>query len=544
MTKGYVHVLAGKYLKNVLIFVILAALLTASNFALPLVLRSALNNYQELSTRLLVMYFSIFVLTFLIRRISDYTHLRFERKFLVAESKALFTKVFKMDYLKLNKFEPTYLFERIGMSVNSFYGLFASAISRIIICLSTIIITLVLMFFTNIFLFILFAALIPISFFGMKKANSILSKESANVQKVGASENKNLKSVIGSVDFIKQQGDYSGILNMMEKFSFNIQLARYRFNNLAKKVGIFLDFATSSIQSILHIYVIYMFLANRMSFADMVFVNQIFVVYFGYVNSLSNLTVDFSNIQASSDFVENELLNNSESDGEEVLDRQISDLRIEIKNALGYDENVLINQGEAYIKKGDIVGISGDSGIGKSTIAKTLNKLIPCNTVYINNKDISLVSNSFLRSKIFFMSQQVLLLPMTIKENILMGSEADDALWKKLLEKNFMKKFLDMPDKLETYVFENGTNLSGGDKQKIVLARLFISNPDIIVLDEATSSIDKQMGLELLDDITSTFTDRIIIIISHYDYVFRYCNKIISIKDKTLEIQDVDRKQT
>lgn len=88
-----------------------------------------------------------------------------------------------------------------------------------------------------------------------------------------------------------------------------------------------------------------------------------------------------------------------------------------------------------------------------------------------------------------------------------------------------MKKFINLPDGIETIIKENGANLSGGDKQKIALARLFINELDVIILDEATNSIDKSIVDDIMKDILNNFSDKIIYIITHDDYMIKYCNK-------------------
>ena len=95
-----------------------------------------------------------------------------------------------------------------------------------------------------------------------------------------------------------------------------------------------------------------------------------------------------------------------------------------------------------------------------------------------------------------------------------------------------MKKFFDLDDGLEHMIYENGSNLSGGDKQKIALARLYLENPDVIILDEITSSIDKKSEELIFEDIVENFKEQIIFVIAHDDNVKKYCNRFIKIENK------------
>ena len=75
-----------------------------------------------------------------------------------------------------------------------------------------------------------------------------------------------------------------------------------------------------------------------------------------------------------------------------------------------------------------------------------------------------------------------------------------------------MKKFFALEKGLDTVILENGANLSGGDKQKIALARLYLEHPDVIILDESTSSLDKETAYEIMNDIIENYKDKIILI--------------------------------
>ena len=113
-----------------------------------------------------------------------------------------------------------------------------------------------------------------------------------------------------------------------------------------------------------------------------------------------------------------------------------------------------------------------------------------------------------------------------------MGKTIDELRWQELLKYDFMKILLDKG--LEKMVLENASNLSGGDRQKIILARLFMQNPDVVILDESFNAIDEDTGENLFEILKSIYTDKILIIISHSSKYLERCNKMIEIKDKEL----------
>ena len=91
-----------------------------------------------------------------------------------------------------------------------------------------------------------------------------------------------------------------------------------------------------------------------------------------------------------------------------------------------------------------------------------------------------------------------------------------------------------MPSLDNTEILDRGKNLSGGQKQKIALARLLYKNADIILLDEATSALDTNAAKELCEVMQKIKKDKIIIIITHSDNVLKYCDKVIKIENKTI----------
>lgn len=101
----------------------------------------------------------------------------------------------------------------------------------------------------------------------------------------------------------------------------------------------------------------------------------------------------------------------------------------------------------------------------------------------------------------------------------------------------FMQKFLKSEQGLDMTVYENGANLSGGDKQKIMLGRIFLQDPDVIILDESFNAIDEKSGEDIITEILAMYADRIIIIISHSERYLKHCNKRVIIKNKKLMVQ-------
>ncbi|HAY3509070.1 TPA: ATP-binding cassette domain-containing protein, partial [Elizabethkingia anophelis] len=151
------------------------------------------------------------------------------------------------------------------------------------------------------------------------------------------------------------------------------------------------------------------------------------------------------------------------------------------------------------IEKGKTTAIVGESGSGKTTLASLLQNLYPLKggKILIGDYDINYISNYSLRSLISVVPQQIDLFSGNVIENIALGEDFPDVqrildITKKLGILTFVEK---LPNGFQTYLGENGALLSGGQKQRIAIARALYKNPEILILDEATSSLDTESEL-------------------------------------------------
>ncbi len=165
-----------------------------------------------------------------------------------------------------------------------------------------------------------------------------------------------------------------------------------------------------------------------------------------------------------------------------------------------------------------------------------LTKFLRCEGIKVNGYDIRCLENRALRERIFYLAQSSWLLPFSIKENITLGNAVPEEKWRQLLQMEFMQKFVRSEAGLDRMVYENGANLSGGDRQKIMLGRIFLQDPDVIILDESFSALDEKSGEDIITKILSMYPDRIIMIISHSERHLRHCNKRAVIREKRLTV--------
>lgn len=184
-----------------------------------------------------------------------------------------------------------------------------------------------------------------------------------------------------------------------------------------------------------------------------------------------------------------------------------------------YGETQIFKDLSVMIKGGEKIGLVGISGSGKSTFVKLILRLIEPKdgSIKIDGSNISEVSKSSIMESISFINQDPLLFHRSIKENIRYGNPyADDKEIIAASKKAFIHDFIvSLPDGYETLVGERGVKLSGGQRQRVAMARAFLKSSKILIMDEATSSLDTITEKNIQKSLLRLTTNKTSIIIAH-----------------------------
>ena len=191
------------------------------------------------------------------------------------------------------------------------------------------------------------------------------------------------------------------------------------------------------------------------------------------------------------------------------------------------------------IKKSKTTALVGLSGCGKSTIASMLMKFIypSSGNVYLNGRDYACMNRKEIGEHIVMVPQTVNLFNDTIRNNLLLANPSanDEQLWKVLHEVSLDKHIQRMPDGLDTMISESGSNLSGGQKQMMGIARALLTDAEYIIFDEATSAVDPESEKIIWDCIDKLSKKRTLIIISHRLSAIRNADQIIVLRAGIVE---------
>lgn len=208
----------------------------------------------------------------------------------------------------------------------------------------------------------------------------------------------------------------------------------------------------------------------------------------------------------------------------------------------GYDENrrVLENV-NLTIADGETVAFVGTSGAGKTTLCSLLPRFyeVDSGRITIDGMDIRKIKLSSLRRQIGVVQQDVFLFSETIRENIRFGKldATEQEIWEAARRAQLDEFIRGLPQGLDTLIGERGVKLSGGQKQRLSIARMFLKNPPILILDEATSSLDTQTEAAIQNSLAELAKGRTTLIIAHRLATIRNADRIIVLDENGIAEQ-------
>lgn len=243
-----------------------------------------------------------------------------------------------------------------------------------------------------------------------------------------------------------------------------------------------------------------------------------------------NLTQTFASGDRVLDLLEEKPVVREIKDG-----KNFSFLDLKVNNlSFKYDEASVLNNVNLEVKRGQIVALVGPSGCGKSTLLKLLLRFYETNSgdILYNNISINDINTSSLLDNVTLVSQKTYLFDDTIKENIKIAKyDATDEEIIEAAKKASIHEFIEsLPDKYDTKVGQLGDNLSAGEKQRIGLARAFLSNAPLILLDEPTSNVDSINEGIILKSLKDQKENKSIILVSHRESTTAIADRIYRIK--------------
>ena len=278
----------------------------------------------------------------------------------------------------------------------------------------------------------------------------------------------------------------------------------------------------------------YSVIKGEMSMGELITFNALLVYFLDPVKNLINLQPQIQTAVVASDRL-GEILD-LEIEKTEAERRKINPKKfegnIEFNNVnFRYGtRNLVLKDINLKINKGEKIAFVGESGSGKTTLSKLILHMysVESGEILLDENNIDDIQIERLRDRIAYIPQETFLFSGTIMENLMLGVEdasVDEVIsaCKKAQAHEFINE---LPLRYETMLDENGSNLSGGQRQRLAISRAFLKNPDILILDEATSNLDA-ITERALDKTISEYTkDMTVIFIAHRLSTIKNCDKI------------------
>ena len=281
----------------------------------------------------------------------------------------------------------------------------------------------------------------------------------------------------------------------------------------------------------------YKIMAGELTVGDFLSFTFLLGLMIAPIVQMSNIGSQLTEAFAGLDRTE-ELMNMESEEDNEERTIELHEIKGDIqfkKVSFSYDEGKeVLNEISFDVPKGTVTALVGSSGSGKSTIAGLSATFLNPNsgTITIDNQDISKVKLSSFRKHLGVVLQDEFLFEGSIRENILFPRpNATEHELQKAVKADYVNEFTDRFDNgLDTLIGERGVKLSGGQRQRLAIARAILANPTIIILDEATSSLDTESEALIQKSLSELIKDRTSIVIEHRLSTIKQAEQILVIE--------------
>ncbi len=272
---------------------------------------------------------------------------------------------------------------------------------------------------------------------------------------------------------------------------------------------------------LINIVGIFLILSSNLNLLNLITFNSLLIYYINPITNTIDLLPKINLIKVSIMKVNEFLIIQEEKEGKE---QEFINGDISIKNLIySYDDyHNIINKINIDIQENEKVQIKGRSGTGKSTVCQILAKILDNykGTITINDINIKDYSLKTIRKNIRYVSQNEKLYTDTIENNILMNNKVSKKELNEILSITKVDEIINKKSlRLNTVLLDGGYNLSGGEKERLILARALITKPKILILDETLSEVNEDLELEILTNIKDYLRNSTIIYISHHKQI-------------------------
>ena len=481
----------------------------------------------------------IVIILFFLKNISNYFALFFStliRNGVIKNlKKNIYEKIITLPLSYFSKNKKGDLISRMSSDVIEVQNSFLSIIEIFIRDPLTIAFTIGAMFIISYKLTLFVIVFIPVSGFIISFIGKTLKRKSLLVQKEQAELTSITEETINGIKIIKSFLAESFFKNKFDKTNTNFLSFSNKLINRQNIAAPLSEFLGILVIGVLLWY------GGQLVLIDMELKPAAFITYmglaYGVLTPAKSISKAFYSLKKGNAAAERvfEIIDSKSEFFDDSNKENLDSFKkcIEFKNvSFKYENATVLNNISLKVNKGEMVAIVGSSGSGKSTLVNLIPRFFDkiSGKILIDDIDINNLSRLKIRSLIGIVSQDSILFNTSIKENILLGDSKgniDEKLSESLSIANADEFINELDDQVDYNVGDNGSNLSGGQKQRVAIARAVYSNSPILILDEATSSLDSKSEKLVQDAIDKLMINKTSIVIAHRLSTIQNANKII-----------------
>lgn len=527
---------------------ICAFLISASDLIFPMVTRKFINDFiPNRNLRSIIIFAIILLVLYLFRLFLDYfvgywghvlgVRMEYDMR------KELYSHIQKMSFSYFDETKTGQLMSRVTNDLNEISELAHHGPEDLFISTIMLIGSFILMLSINVKLTIALFTVIPFLIWFALSYNLKMRNSFSRYRVILGDINARLEDSISGIRVVKSFTNEEHEEKKFDEGNHNFKLIR---SETVKYIGIFsggINFFSNILNLIALAFGGYLVYKGEITFADF----TAFLLFMGLmispVKRLAQFVEQFQRGMAGFNrFIEVKQIKPQIIDSPNAINMGQAKGKIEFDNVnFSYTEdteNVLKNI-NLSVKPGETVALVGPSGAGKTTLCSLIPRYYEVNSgkISVDDMDIKDVTLNSLRKNIGMVQQDVFLFSGTIFDNILYGNldATKEEVYEAAKKANAHEFILATENGYDTYLGERGVKLSGGQKQRISIARMFLKNPSILILDEATSSLDNKSEAVIQESIEKLAKGRTTFIIAHRLATIRKAKRIVVLTEKGIE---------